>query len=161
MLGGLYERIANRPGGGRGLASARLRRRVLVLLHQALEGSGLSQSLLGEKLGIRRSAVNQVFRGDGNVRIDTLADYLYEMGYELDLQVVGAGEHRRAHEEGREVRPRRHVQLPPSSSNVKPLLISVPRQGIFVCPASSVRYEEPVITNAFLLSGQNSMGVVA
>lgn len=161
MLGGLYERIAGRPGGGRRLASARLRRRVLVLLHQALEGSGLNQSLLAEKLGIRRSAVNQVFRGDGNVQINTVAEYLYEMGYELDVQVVEAGEHRRAFEEGREVRSQRHVQPMPSLSNVMPLLLSFPRQRNFVYSASLVRHEEPVITNTFLLSERPSVGVVA
>lgn len=104
MLGGLYERIAGEPDGLRSLASARLRRRVLVLLHRALERSGLNQSDLAKKLGYRRSAVNQVFRGDGNVRIETLAEYLHELGYEADIHLVPAGEHRRAFEEGRIVR---------------------------------------------------------
>lgn len=103
MLGGLYERIAAEPGGLRSLASARLRRRVLVLLHKALEHSQMNQSDLAKKLGYRRSAVNQVFRGDGNVRIETLAEYLHEMGYELDLQLVNAGEPRRALSERRPV----------------------------------------------------------
>jgi transcriptional regulator with XRE-family HTH domain len=105
MLGGLYESIASTPDGLRSLASARLRRRVLILLHRALNRSGLSQRDLAKKLGYRRSAVNQVFRGDGNVRIETLAEYLHELGYELDLNLVPAGEHRRALEENRVARP--------------------------------------------------------
>lgn len=114
MLGNLYERIAGEPGGLRALASARLRRRVLVLLHRALERAGMNQSELAKKLGYRRSAVNQVFRGDGNVRIETLAEYLYELGFELDAQLVPAGEPRRAAERERRVcmlSPQHHVDL--------------------------------------------------
>lgn len=104
MLGSLYDRLAAEPGGLRELASARLRHRVLTLLRKALGRSGMSQSDLAKKLRRRRSAVNQVFRGDGNVRIDTLAEYLHELGFELDLNLVPAGEHRRAFEERRSVR---------------------------------------------------------
>jgi transcriptional regulator with XRE-family HTH domain len=93
----LYERIAARPGGERALAAARLRRSVLVILHRALKASGLdSQSDLAKCLRVRRSAVNQVFRGDGNVRISTLAEYLHAMGFEADLTLVKAGEMRAA-----------------------------------------------------------------
>lgn len=90
----LYDRIAGEPNGRRRLASARLRRRVLVLLHEALGNSELNQSDLAKKLGIRRSAVNQVFRGDGNVRIDTFADYLHELGLEAEIKLVPAGKAR-------------------------------------------------------------------
>jgi transcriptional regulator with XRE-family HTH domain len=105
MLSGLYERFAGQPGGSRLLAGARLRRRVIVVLHQALEMSHLSQSDLAKKLGIRRSAVNQVFRGDGNVRMETLAEYLHELGFEALLTLTRAGEPRRAALEDRPAAP--------------------------------------------------------
>jgi transcriptional regulator with XRE-family HTH domain len=105
MLSGFYERLAADHDGSRLLAGSRLRRRVVVVLHQALELSRLSQSGLARKLGVRKSAVNQVFRGDGNVRIETLAAYLHEMGFELDVQLVEAGEPRAAAVEGRSARP--------------------------------------------------------
>jgi len=93
----LYERVAAKPGGGRALAAARLRRSVLVILHGAFRASGLdSQSELAKRLRVRRSAVNQLFRGDGNVRINTLAEYLYEMGFELSITLVREGELRAA-----------------------------------------------------------------
>lgn len=98
----LYERIAARPGGERALAVARIRRSVLVILHRAFKASGLdSQSDLAKRLRVRRSAVNQVFRGDGNVRISTLAEYLHAMGFEADLTLVKAGEMRTAALENR------------------------------------------------------------
>lgn len=98
----LYERIATRPGGERALAVARLRRSVLVILHRAFKVSGLdSQADLAKRLRVRRSAVNQVFRGDGNVRISTLAEYLHAMGFEADLTLVKAGEMRAAAVENR------------------------------------------------------------
>ena len=127
MLGGLYERIAAEPGGLRSLASARLRRRVLVLLHRALERSGLTQSELAKKLGYRRSAVNQVFRGDGNVRIETLAEYLHEMGFELDVHLVRAGEPRRAFTERRPVQ-----QVDSEASSCQPVVVSPAAHGVEV-----------------------------
>ena len=97
----LYDRVAARPGGGRALASARLRRAVLCALDDALRKSGVaSQSELAKRLGVRRSAVSQVFRSDGNVRVDTLAAYLWELGFELDVTLVPAGELRRRAVEG-------------------------------------------------------------
>jgi hypothetical protein len=98
----LYDRVTAKPGGGRALAVARLRRSVLVALHRAFKASGLdSQSELAKRLPVRRSAVNQVFRGDGNVRINTLAEYLYEMGFEVNITLVRAGELRAAALENR------------------------------------------------------------
>jgi transcriptional regulator with XRE-family HTH domain len=133
MLSGLYERVARQPDGLRLLAGSRLRRRVLAVLHQALDLSRLSQAELAKKLGIRRSAVNQVFRGDGNVRIETLAEYLHEMGFELDVQLVEAGEPRRAALEGRAVR---HL-----SSNLTTATSAAPASITFEVTSS-----HPVIT---------------
>lgn len=102
----LYDRVIARAGGGRALAIARLRRTVLSTLHSAFSMSGIeSQSDLARRLRVRRSAVNQIFNGDGNLRISTLAEYLYEMGYELDITLVRAGEPRAAALEGRVVQP--------------------------------------------------------
>jgi hypothetical protein len=98
----LYDRVLARPGGDRALAVSRLKRAILTSLHDAFAMSGIeSQSDLARRLRIRRSAVNQVFLGDGNVRISTLAEYLYEMGFELDVALVRAGEPRAAALEGR------------------------------------------------------------
>jgi hypothetical protein len=102
----LYDRVLARKDGGRTLAVARLKRAVLATLHEAFRVSGIgSQSDLAKRLDVRRSAVNQVFLGDGNVRISTLAEYLYEMGYELDVTIVRSGEPRAAALEGRAPRP--------------------------------------------------------
>lgn len=98
----LYDRVAAKRGGKAALAAARLRREMLASLHEAFQASGLNtQSEIARRLGVRRSAVNQVFRGDGNLRINTLAEYLYTLGFELDVMLVPAGEPRRAELEGR------------------------------------------------------------
>jgi transcriptional regulator with XRE-family HTH domain len=98
---GLHEQLAESERGLSALASARLRYKVLGALHKALTASGLSQSDLARRLHVRRSAVNNVFRGDGNVRVSTFAEYLSAMGYEASIQLVSAGEPRRAALEGR------------------------------------------------------------
>lgn len=98
----LYERVSSLPDGGRMLAAARLQRTVLEALDRALMLSHVnSQSDLARRLRIRKSAVNQVMKGDGNVKIRTLAEYLYELGFEADLNLVEIGEHRLAALEGR------------------------------------------------------------
>ncbi|MFC8842905.1 helix-turn-helix domain-containing protein [Streptomyces griseoincarnatus] len=99
----LYERMAQSDRGARHLASARLRHEVLRKLYLALESSGLTQNRLAEILRIRKSAVSQTLRGDGNLRIKTLAEYLHAMGYELELRLVESGEPRKAALEDRAV----------------------------------------------------------
>jgi transcriptional regulator with XRE-family HTH domain len=87
----LHDLMSSSEEGRRRLAAARLRREVLVNLESALEESGMTQSALASALGRTRSAVNQVFGGDGNIRISTLAEYLHAMGQELVLTRVPEG----------------------------------------------------------------------
>jgi DNA-binding phage protein len=87
----LYEAIAQTRGGQRHLAKARLRYRVLALLHDALSQSGLNQSELAEQAEVGKSAVSQAFAGNGNLRIDTIAAYLDAMGFELGLSLEKSG----------------------------------------------------------------------
>lgn len=105
-MSNLYDRVASKPGGEQALAAARLRREVLVALHQAFAASGLhTKSEIARRLNIRKSAVSQVFRGDGNLRITTLAEYLYALGFELQIGLVEVGEPRQAELEGRMAAP--------------------------------------------------------
>ena len=93
-MANLYERFAGTEDGARRLAAARLRREALKALHRALKASGMSQVELAKRLGVRKSAVSQVLNGDGNVRITTLAEYLYATGHELTVAVVPSGQPR-------------------------------------------------------------------
>lgn len=93
-MASLYERIAQRGEGARFLAAARLRREVLKILHRALAAAEINQVELAARLGVRKSAVNQVLNGDGNVRITTLAEYLHACGHEATLALVPAGQPR-------------------------------------------------------------------
>lgn len=86
-----YSRMEKTDDGARRLASARLRYRVLEVLHEALAAADTTKADLARRLGIRKSAVSQVFGGDGNVRVNTLAEYLHSLGFELELGAVPAG----------------------------------------------------------------------
>ncbi|MFB8209198.1 helix-turn-helix domain-containing protein [Streptomyces sp. NPDC056010] len=90
----LYERLAATTEGSRALASARLRYEALASIHDALGDAGITQVELARRLGIRKSAVNQVVHGDGNLRISTLAEYLHALGFELKLERVESGKPR-------------------------------------------------------------------
>ena len=81
----LRELLEQTDRGAERLAVARLKRDVLLQLDDALADAGITQAELGKRLGKSRSAVNQVLSGDGNVRIETLAQYLHAMGKEVVL----------------------------------------------------------------------------
>jgi predicted XRE-type DNA-binding protein len=83
----LRNMIEQLPKGGSILASARLRRQIVKSLNKALDDSGMSQSELARALGKSRSAVSQVLTGDGNLKIETVAEYLHEMGAELNVSI--------------------------------------------------------------------------
>lgn len=131
----LYDFVSERPGGARAIAAARLRRRVIQLLHRALILSDVnSKSMLAKKLNIRKSAVSQVFRGDGNLRINTLAEYLYELGFEVNLELVEGGElHRAAIRSSAPSRPH------PTTSSFALSLIGGPARF----PGLQITYIEP------------------
>lgn len=78
----LHDLLAEPSEGRRGLAAARLRYDVISALHEALNESGMTRADLASVLGVRRSAVNAVFRGTGNLRANTIADYLHALGLE-------------------------------------------------------------------------------
>jgi transcriptional regulator with XRE-family HTH domain len=90
----LYEWLASSNSGARALAVSRLKYQVLKVLHRALARTGMTQADLAKRLGVRKSAVNQVFRGDGNLQISTLAEYLFGMGQELVIESVRYGTQR-------------------------------------------------------------------
>jgi transcriptional regulator with XRE-family HTH domain len=115
-MSSLYDRVSTADGGPRALSAARLRYEALKMLHRALSESGMTQVELAKRLGIRKSAVNQVFRGDGNVRMSTLAEYLHEMGQEaiLDIAVLGT---RRA-EAAQEMSRHCEVAEPPAAASL-------------------------------------------
>lgn len=100
----LYDRVAARPGGGRLLATARIRHETLHLLWDAQAASGMSIEQLAKALGVRRRTVRRHFGGDGNLPVGTVARYLHAMGYEVELRMVAAGEPRQAVVEQRETR---------------------------------------------------------
>lgn len=98
-MSGLYERMARTRAGAIALAAARLRRNANSALQRALRESGRTRTDLAQELGIRKSAVTQVFNANeeneyGNLRLNTLAEYLYVLGYEVELVLVNKGQPR-------------------------------------------------------------------
>lgn len=87
----VYDRFASTEDGQRRLAGARLRYRVLGALNSCLEQSRLTKTELAERLSVRKSAVGHVLNGDGNLRVNTIADYFAAMGCEVELHVVPLG----------------------------------------------------------------------
>lgn len=72
--------------------AARLRARCLALLNGALRATDCDQVQLASRLGVRKSAVNALLRGNGNVRINSLAEYMGALGFEIDMIAVPLGE---------------------------------------------------------------------
>jgi predicted XRE-type DNA-binding protein len=81
----LIEEIEGTDAGAQGLAAANLAGQVMRLLHQALDMSDLDQRALANKVGVTQGRVSQVFGGDGNMRIASVARYLRALGYEAEI----------------------------------------------------------------------------
>ena len=56
-------------------------------LDEGMEAAGISQAELARRLRRSRSAVSQVLTGDGNLRVEKLAEYLEAIGCELVVSV--------------------------------------------------------------------------
>jgi hypothetical protein len=82
-------------------SAARLRARCLALLNGALRESEIDQVTLAGRLGVGKAAVNSILRGNGNVAINSLAEYLAAMGFEIDMVPVPLGEIEAARDERR------------------------------------------------------------
>jgi len=50
----------------------------------AMEDLGISKSDLARKLGISKSRISQLLKGNSNMTIGTLSDIAYELGLNLD-----------------------------------------------------------------------------
>lgn len=74
--------------GSQGLAAARLARQVATLLQQCHAASGKSARQLAADLDLTEGRVSQVLKGDGNVRISTLARFLRASGFALRIEAV-------------------------------------------------------------------------
>jgi transcriptional regulator with XRE-family HTH domain len=83
------------------IAASRLRLRALALIDGAMRATKVNRAGLAQRLGVRRSAVQQVMTGTGNLQLQTLAEYLGVLGFELELVPVEAGEVRRSMRERR------------------------------------------------------------
>lgn len=84
----LTEYVENVPDGQRMLASSRFRRDVLVMLDDAIEKSGVSELELAQRLGLSQRDISEVLSSDGNLRMETISDYLFEMGFQIEMRVV-------------------------------------------------------------------------
>ncbi|MFT3798105.1 helix-turn-helix domain-containing protein [Microbacterium sp.] len=73
-------------------ADSRLRLRALALIHGAMGASHVSKAELARRLGVGRSAVNSTLKGNGNVTLRTLSEYVGVLGFELDLLPTRMGE---------------------------------------------------------------------
>jgi len=83
------------------LAASRLRLRALALVEGAMSRHGVQKATLAKRLGVRRSAVQHTLAGNGNMTLQTLAEYLGALGMEVELVPVEAGEVSRSMRERR------------------------------------------------------------
>lgn len=87
----LYESVASTPEGGQALASARLRHDVLSVLHTVYAASDLDYDDLAERTDFDKTEIKDVFEGDGNITLHTLAMLLCALGFEAEVGAVRLG----------------------------------------------------------------------
>lgn len=87
----LFDRLTATTEGKRQMAAAGLRYEALKQLNRALLSSGMTQADLARALGVRKSAVSAVFKGNGNLHLNTFAEYMAAMGEEVHLNCAALG----------------------------------------------------------------------
>lgn len=80
--------LSSTPEGRRAQAAAKLRGDVLEMLHDALETAGLTRVALAQKMGRGKSAVTNALTGDGNLRVNTIAEYLDAMDMDVEIRAT-------------------------------------------------------------------------
>jgi len=74
------------------------RRRMFLMLSGQIEGQlrdayakrhaqGVTQSRIAQRLGINRAAVNHRLKGETNMTIETIADMVWALDYDIDIDI--------------------------------------------------------------------------
>jgi hypothetical protein len=84
----LYDRIAARPGGLSDLATARLRRRILVLVSKAMDSAGFAERELAPLIGMSVRKLRRILNGNGDIKVSLLAELLHATGYEAEVRLA-------------------------------------------------------------------------
>lgn len=79
----LVDELASTTAGKLELAAGTGAHRAMALLSQAKEASGLSNGALAERMGVSPGRASQIFGGDGNLRVATIARALRACGFQL------------------------------------------------------------------------------
>lgn len=87
----IVDHFENSDGGSDELLAAELRYEVLRTLNLALDDSGLTKKELADNLGVDKTEVNKVFRGNGNIDIDTFSKYASALGFEVKISLKKKG----------------------------------------------------------------------
>lgn len=68
---------------------ARLRYRILAMLHDGLRASGLQYDEVAKRAGVSERRLRRDFDGDGgDLDMDTIAVYMHALGFEMRLGVA-------------------------------------------------------------------------
>ena len=74
------------------LVGSRLRLRSLAIINGAMHAQQITTAELARRLGVRPSTVLHTLDGNGDFRLQTLAEYLGALGVEVELVPVERGE---------------------------------------------------------------------
>lgn len=84
----MYDEIMETPKGSQGLAAASAAARVMKILEDTKEYKGLTNRDLALALGVSEQRIEEIFNGDGNIYIATLAKLLDAMDTMLGIYTV-------------------------------------------------------------------------
>lgn len=73
------------PEGRVALNGARAAVKIISLLNEAFNESGISRQELAHHLGVTEGRVDEILSGDGNLRIATVARVFHILGYKLNF----------------------------------------------------------------------------
>jgi transcriptional regulator with XRE-family HTH domain len=84
----LHEKVLARPGAAERLAALRADTLTEIALYELRRATERSQVELAATIGISQSAISQLERGSGDIKLSTLRRYLKGLGADLRLMAV-------------------------------------------------------------------------
>lgn len=69
--------------------SARTAKQIGAILRRARRNAGLTQTDLGQRIGLRQATISRLEKGEDEIRLSTLLDALSALGLEITIDKRG------------------------------------------------------------------------
>ncbi len=115
-----------------GRFKSRVNRALIKAVLQAKENRNLTRTQIADKMGVDKSTVSRIMKGQGNLTLKTIGDICWALSLRPDMafsEIQQEGTNRANHPAMRPVQQKSLDEIPGSASRNKATIISQPAKG--------------------------------